>query len=544
MNKIKFSPVFWVCLLVGVICSAIMLTGRIKAELSSNKVAFATTYETVGTLATEEGTDEFFQMKKLYDAGVRFFIVDDENEAKYLKDAHSLGYKIARMGNTAKQGDAFIVPKLEPDNVIENNDYYGDFSVPVAVIENAFRTDVFMPDDFDVENSEFPLVKTLYMFNAYSYHFEYKHPSSENENILFRAITDRGMRLVVLTPLVDEQKEIVTDFSGYSDIISGLKQRLLDRGIYLGDEFSTLEVPKFNPLLFAGALLILVCAVVFAISLFVNISKKIEIALILCGIAVAFAGSFAFSELIQKICALAIAVLFACFSVLIFYAISRKEIMIFNHRILAVRYIVALSLVVCLGLTGGLYIASILASAPYMFGFSVFSGVKISQLLPIAFCGCALLYMLFGKKARQSRKEQKKIPVALLVFAGVAVLFALVVLILRSGDNMLPVSDIEVSFRNWLEYTLYARPRTKEMLVAFPALALFVAASYKEYPVFELPLGVLACVGVTSVINTFCHIFTPVHVSVIRTFIGAVIGFVIGLVAMYVFSFFLGKKEK
>ena len=109
---------------------------------------------------------------------------------------------------------------------------------------------------------------------------------------------------------------------------------------------------------------------------------------------------------------------------------------------------------------------------------------------------------------------------------------------------MLPVSQLEIRVRNALEYSLYVRPRTKEMLAAFPAIALFAAAAYKRCYVLLVPLGAFAAISVSSVINTFCHIFTPVLVSLVRTLSGALIGAVIGVIAMYILSALLGKEKQ
>ena len=116
---------------------------------------------------------------------------------------------------------------------------------------------------------------------------------------------------------------------------------------------------------------------------------------------------------------------------------------------------------------------------------------------------------------------------------------ALFLLVLRSGDSPLPVSRLELAVRTWLEQTLYVRPRTKEMLMAFPVLALFLLAARRRMAVLELPLGVLAAVGSVSVVNTFCHIFAPVHLSLIRTLLSAGIGAVLGLVVLGIASLLL-----
>ena len=171
----------------------------------------------------------------------------------------------------------------------------------------------------------------------------------------------------------------------------------------------------------------------------------------------------------------------------------------------------------------------------------MFYGVKLAQIVPIAFSAVLLFAVLFLRNRKEGRRRP---PLALIIALFAAVAAALVVILLRSGDNMIPVSQLELDLRNWLEIKLYARPRTKEFLLAFPALALYVTACEKRVPILALPLGVLSEVGAVSVVNTFCHFFTPLRVSVIRTAIGTGIGAVIGLIGMAVFALLLDLGQK
>ena len=141
------------------------------------------------------------------------------------------------------------------------------------------------------------------------------------------------------------------------------------------------------------------------------------------------------------------------------------------------------------------------------------------------------------------RPAGQRVPAPLILLMVLCVAATLVVMVLRSGDYMIPVARLEIVVRDWLELHLYARPRTKEMLIAFPMLALFLAAADRRTPQLELLLAVLAQVGSVSVVNSFCHIFTPVHVSLIRTLLGAGIGLVIGYGAMGVFCLLFPRRS-
>lgn len=538
MKQSKRTILFWVMLAVGLLCSLFMLSQRIVSEYNDRNVAFAVSYEDVLVFSGTDGRTPSDWLADLSSVGVAHLIVTDQNQVEAEAARGELPMRIARSGDTAQPGDSFLIPELRDGEVIAYSAPKGDASVPLALVENRTRTDVIMPDGFDPDLWQGPMVKTLYMYDAYSYHWEMEEPATENENILFRALTDRGMRLVILTPLVDESRTIVSDFDAYIDLMDGLSERVADRGIMIGDTFSTMSAPTTNRVLIAGNLMLLAAVAYLFFSLLLPFGRKVEYVILAVAAGAVCAGSFVLPELMQKLGALGAAVLFPCYAACLLVRISQNKTTL---PVLA-RFALSLCSMLSIGLAGGLYVGALLASRPYMMLFEVFSGVKLSQLLPIAFAALVLLHVLFRKKARSERTREQKLPTPFLVLIGICVIAALVVLILRSGDNMLPVSNLEVKFRNWLEYVLYARPRTKEMFLAFPAIALYVVASDRRIALLQLPLGILASIGACSVVNTFCHIFTPVHVSLLRTLLSAGIGFAVGAVGMLLFSLLLGKK--
>ena len=535
----KRTLLFWILLAIGIACTLTMLTFRCVSELKDRNVTAAVAYDDVLELCENDGRTPTQWLADLRECGVYYLIVTDANEQAALTALADTDMSVARSGDTAKSGDAFLIPEMRDDHVFPYSEPKGDKTVPLCLVENPFRTGVVMPDGFDANNWQGSMVKTLYMFNAYSYHYQKNEPATENENILFRAVSERGMRLVILTPLVDEQKNVVTDTEAYSDLLSGLSSRIKVRGLVYGREFSAMNAPKVNGFLLAGALCLFSALATLMLVLLFSLGRKYEY-ILLCVLTVLFVGlSLVSAPTAQKLCSFGASVLFPCFTAFLLMKVSGSKYSIFRSSVLALLTVVAL------GLAGGLYIGAILGTRLYMMQFSIFAGVKISQLAPLAFTGLYLVYVFYIKKTKLERASYKKLPLGLIITMGFALVAAVVVLVLRSGDNMLPVSDVEISFRNFLEYTLYARPRTKEMLVAFPAVVLFVAAAKKQYPILQVPLGIVVTVGSASVVNTFCHIFSPVYVSVIRTLLSAGIGLLIGLAVLPLFCLIISdKKEK
>jgi len=113
---------------------------------------------------------------------------------------------------------------------------------------------------------------------------------------------------------------------------------------------------------------------------------------------------------------------------------------------------------------------------------------------------------------------------------GVVALVALALFVARSGnDPGVGVSATELKTRALLDKYLYVRPRTKEFLLGHPALLLgLAAAASRRFPQWVLPLLVIGAVGQSSLMDTFCHLHTPLLVSALRGLIGWALGAVFG----------------
>ena len=528
----KPGIVFWIMLAVGLACSLSLLVGRISAEESSDAVACAVLYDDVLLLSGTDGRPADAWLADLESAGISCLVVTDENEAEAAALANAAGMRTGRAGYTARPGDAFLMPPA-PGRGVKGYDVPdslgGEDTVPLALVENYDRTGVVMPEGFNPDGWDGPMVKTLYMYDAYSYHYVPAEPACENENILFRAVTDRSMRLVIVTPLEYEGGGVVADPAAYEDMLSGLSERIADRGLTLGRDFSVLEAPALNRFLLAGAMLTAVAAAVLFLTMVLPVKPVVQYILYAAGAAAGVGGGMVLPALMQKLAAFGAAALAPCFTAILLCRASRWKGV--EGVRLAGRFLGLLAAVLGISIAGGLYVAALLGTRQYMLEFSVFAGVKLAQMAPLA----VTAVFLFFTQRRFPIEEKRRLPRVLIVFMLAGVGAALVVMLLRSGDNMLPVTRAEIAARTWLEHVLYARPRTKEMLMAFPALALFAAACARRVSLLTLPLGVLAEVGSVSVVNTFCHTFTAVKVSLIRTLLSAGIGLVIGLAALAVF---------
>ena len=196
---------------------------------------------------------------------------------------------------------------------------------------------------------------------------------------------------------------------------------------------------------------------------------------------------------------------------------------------------------VAISIIGIVIVIGLLNGNAFMTGFATFKGVKLVYLIPIM--GVLLFTLIeINRLADQNIKKSLSNTVTLLnkelkywhvllliVVAGIGLFY-----ISRTGNSG-SVSDLELAFRQWLENTLYVRPRTKEFLIGFPffVLALYVMGINRKWGSILLVPGVI---GFLSIVNTFTHLHIPVAVSVLRTLYSVSLGFVIGLVFILIFK--------
>ncbi|WP_338044020.1 DUF5693 family protein [Paenibacillus lutrae] len=183
-----------------------------------------------------------------------------------------------------------------------------------------------------------------------------------------------------------------------------------------------------------------------------------------------------------------------------------------------------------ISLIGVVYVVGLLNHISYFLVMQQFRGVSLLHLLPIAIVGLYLLFFREKLNYQQRGEQVKKLLKAnisvlwvVVAAAGAAVIFYY---LSRTGNEG-QASPFERYFRSFLENTLGVRPRTKEFLLSHP-LFLFGAYLTVKYrnAVYLLLIGVI---GQLSIVDTFAHLHTPLHISGIRVVYGIVFGLIIGL---------------
>jgi len=215
---------------------------------------------------------------------------------------------------------------------------------------------------------------------------------------------------------------------------------------------------------------------------------------------------------------------------------------------------------------GGLVVAGLMSSTLFATEVVYFRGVKVSLLVPPLLT--LLAVWVLGRRAaasdqgtetRQTGGEVGTSPestgdgargrradraASILgtpltlgqVAAGLLTVGALVLYVGRSANQTwLPVSDFELSLRAWLDAALLARPRLKEFLLGYPALALgsYLARTGRRRYLPVLPvLAAAGAVGLASVVNSFEHVRTPLSLTLLRTANGLWMGLLVGSAAV------------
>ena len=373
--------------------------------------------------------------------------------------------------------------------------------------------------------------------------------SEEIENTLYRAITERNLRSIYLRPFLENDRVYLTDQSEYARMLNSLKQRLEPHGLAFGEA----GVMGFNaPGLFLKWIssIGLVVVGVWLLAQLFKVGLKLGGGLLLLGSAASAGALMVAPNLSTTLLGLTASLLFPAASV--FILVQGLKVIHTQSEDLKLKTLIikGMSLLIAtfaISLAGGFYVGGFLSSSAYLLEMEYFRGVKLSLAAPVA--AAALFYILrfgYGREgselaldAQNSQAYWKdllrlleasiKVKHVALLGAGAVVAY---VYIARSGhETELQPSNLEMVLRNTLEQILLARPRTKEFLMAFPAVMAAVVMASRKRLALMFPLLLVAALGYSSIVNTFSHLRTPLYLSAVRELYALGFGLVLGAVA-------------
>jgi hypothetical protein len=425
----------------------------------------------------------------------------------------------------------------------------------IGMIENTTQLQNIMQDGLSdiVNNSGYNSVRVFtvwnYIQNRYQY-YGYKG-SEEIQNTLYRAVVERNIRVIYFKPIkvFKDNHAYITDVNEYKTLLTNVKTRLSEQNFELG-KASVMDA-KSNPFLLKLILgLGCAAAAVFLLKTIIPVKKKFELAILGISILGVIGVFFWNQDLAALVTSFSYAVIFPCAAMIYMLKQSKDYTNTLEKDTPIVKIIIKGSTVlfvsVIIVLIGGIVTAAPISEISYMLEMNIFRGVKVSQLLPIAFFplaylayyGFGILKTTSGKLEMGDLKDMMNSSIKIwMVFIGMLGVGLGAYYILRTGhDSKLIPSTFEMLMRNTLEEDLIARPRTKEFLFAFPAIMLLVYTSIRQFKIWPILFGVSAVIGLTSVVNTFMHIRTPIYLGLARTALSLGFGLLIGIIGILVFE--------
>lgn len=358
------------------------------------------------------------------------------------------------------------------------------------------------------------------------------------------AARERNIRVLYVRLFPDERDPLDTNARYVRSVAEGLKERGFEVGPARGFE------PLTNPLPIRAVIgLGLAAGILLLLDALTGLLAGGGVGLTLAAITVSGAvGALPAMNSFMgvKIAALASACVFPALGLLMvdhLQPVKRNE----EKAAVALRF----GLMSVITLIGATYVVGLLCDRLFLIKSDAFLGIKFSQLIPL---GIAALG--YGLKLRAATFKDFKLRVNEAIgtikrilaqpiyvwqaSAGVFALILLVLLVARSGnDPGVGVSESELKIRSLLDHYLYARPRFKEFLLGHPLMIVALVLGVRGWRGWAIPVFLVGAIGQVSLLNTFCHLHTPLLVSLWRAGLGLLIGVALGVLI----TFFLPRPK-
>lgn len=226
----------------------------------------------------------------------------------------------------------------------------------------------------------------------------------------------------------------------------------------------------------------------------------------------------------HRVMALVVALVFPTYAILRFFpnVLSVEQLPEKRIGISALSFLK----IFAVGALGAVFLVGFMSDLSYLLGVRLFFGVKLSFVIPLLLVGgWVYLYPYRLKSVYYVLKRVFSSQISLGSFLALGLCVSLAgVYILKSG-NYLKVPLFEQMMRDGIESLLFVRPRLKEFVIGYPMLMiglLFAGRSISSRWIWFF--AVLGTMGLVSLINSFCHVYTPISISLYRSVLGVLFG--------------------
>lgn len=420
--------------------------------------------------------------------------------------------------------------------------------IKIVLIENVLQREHIEQEGMEelVKRLNYDAVRGFSLWNYIQERYDYEIPLHRNGqevmNALYRAITERNIRVIYFRPFLHKDKSYVTNMQVHRDRLNELKSRLSKHNIVIGD-LNSMKANKPSRIFMGFVALLSFTLALIYLDLIFELKEKLYLSLLSLGVFVLALYAINLKvDLLNKLFAL-LGVVIAP-SIAVYYFLKKiKDIKIFMEDKNFTGIIITslnIMLVTCLiSFMGVLIETSLLSHIKYLLELDIFRGVKISQLIP--FMLCVLSYFkIYGYKRKKTKEGiyideiktllNENIKLAYVLILGIIAVFGLIYIARMGHETNIKPSSMELLFRNLLEIYLPARPRTKSLLIADPMFVIAVYLAYKNYKYFIFPSAIIITLGQGNIVNTFSHLRTPFYLSFIRTLSEMALGFFIGVI--------------
>ena len=411
--------------LIAALCTlaaAWLVIYRIRIEEPQKQIAVVTSWDDIELMKYFSDIPEEEWLAALKAGGLQAVMVpvgqlDDERITKPILDA---GLEIAQVGGEADGGiyffatkyDSLMKPRLS-DSVKQTRETLPagvvlpsieESGSTLVLVENIMQTSSFVPRNYRLIHYEGNTAKCFWLNKAFACRYATLGYSGYEElvNMMFRAVIDRGMTVIWISPISDNWS-MVNDPAAYTNMLKSLQSRIAPAGYTFGDPDA---IPAFgmSPVLLAicGIGIMAACMTVLAL---IRQPKRrwIYWALFALLAVESVAAPFMFMDQQMQLLALLAAMAFPALAVLLL-AKRLKDAPVGRHATVT-RFAVTLLSCLAIVLWGCLYISAVQTTSLYLLVMRLFRGVKLSQLGVYGFSALVMAWVFLHHKGNSLRRD-------------------------------------------------------------------------------------------------------------------------------------------